>query len=156
MTTSRPQRPPTAKRRGGLSSVQIMFAAILSIGLILAINFSSRISDSRPLQEAYDRVSADLDRLRVERERLTALRDYVLSDGYVENWARDNGKMIRPGEILVVPVPSGAIEEAIIAPQVVIDQIRTLPEPVEPWELWWQVFFDSPAPDLSAIAITPR
>ena len=137
------------KKRGGsqISGVQVMFAAILSIGLILAINFSTRISAGQPLQEAYNRVQTEIAELQAEQADLTALRNYVRSDAYVEQWARDDGKMIRPGEVLVVPVPSGRSIEATPAPQVSFEDVRTTPDEPEPWMLWWQLFFDNLPPD---------
>jgi cell division protein FtsB len=136
------------KKRGGqLSGVQVMFAAILSIGLILAINFSTRISAGQPLQEAFNRVRAEIEQLRAEQAELTAQRDYVQSDAYVERWARDDGKMIRSGERLVVPVPSGVSLETTPAPPISFEDVRTTPDEPEPWELWWQLFFDSPPPE---------
>lgn len=134
------------KRTGQISGVQVMFAAILSIGLILAINFSTRISEGQPLQEAYNRVRREIEDLNTEHARLTAQRDYVLSDGYVEQWARADGKMVRPGEVLVVPVPASIDAEATPEVQVNLDQVRTTAEETPPWVLWWQIFFDSPPP----------
>jgi len=137
------------KKRGGsqISGVQVMFAAILSIRLILAINFSTRISAGQPLQEAYNRVQTEIAELQAEQADLTALRNYVRSDAYVEQWARDDGKMIRSGEVLVVPVPSGRSIEATPAPQVSFEDVRTTPDEPEPWMLWWQLFFDNLPPD---------
>ncbi|MCC6804548.1 MAG: hypothetical protein IT319_16815 [Anaerolineae bacterium] len=134
------------KRTGQISSVQVMFAAILSIGLILAINFSTRISAGQPLQDAYNRVSREIDDLNAEHARLTAQRDYVLSDAYVEQWARADGKMVREGEVLVVPVPASIDVEATPEVQVSLDQVRTTTQETPPWVLWWQIFFDSPPP----------
>lgn len=144
------QNPAIEKKqrqaRNQLSSVQITFAAILALGLILAINFSSRIAAGQPLQEAYNRVVAEIDTLTQEQATLIAERDYAATDAYVENWARNEGKMIRPGEVLIVPVPSGTTiqEETVSQPQVAVD--TTPPEP-EPWTLWWSLFFDSPPPE---------
>lgn len=133
-------------RTGQLSGIQVMFAAILSIGLILAINFSARISESQPLQEAYDRALREIDQLRQEQAMLIEQRDYVRSDAYVESWARSDGKMIRDGEVLVIPVPSGVGIEDEAAPQISLDALQTEPPAPEPWELWWALFFDSPPP----------
>ncbi len=91
-----------------LSGVQITFAMIIAFGLILAINFSSRIAAGQPLQEAYREVEAEVEQLQAEQATLTTQRDYSQSDAYVEQWARGEGKMIRDGETLVVPVPAGA------------------------------------------------
>jgi hypothetical protein len=138
----------TRKRTGQVSGVQVMFAAILSIGLILTINFSARIAAGQPLQEAHRRVSGEIEALQAEHARLTAQRDYVLSDTYVEQWARADGKMVREGEVLIVPVPSGVGAEATPEAQFDLSALQTAPQETPPWVLWWQIFFDSPPPNL--------
>lgn len=140
----RPQR-----RTGQLSGIQIMFAVILAVGLLLAINFSSRIAAGKELFEAYDSITLEITALYVEQTNLLAERDNVLNDSYVEQWARDRGKMILPGEKLVIPVPSGSIAEATPATVPIIEVQASSTEP-EPWELWWQVFFDDPPPRLDS------
>ncbi len=134
------------KRSGQLSGVQIMFAAILGIGLFLAIGLSQRIAAGQPLQDAYDSVEAEIEVLRQEQAELLATRDFVQSDAFVERWARDEGKMLRPGEVLIIPVPASAGVEPTPIPEPEIPVETTPPEP-EPWMLWWALFFDSPPPE---------
>jgi len=138
--------PKPRKRREQLTSVQVLFAAILAIGLALAISLSSRILAGQPLDEAYKRVLSEIDQLKHEQADLIAERDYVRSDTYVEQWARDEGKMIREGEFLVIPVASGLTDETVPTPEALINVETTPPEP-EAWTLWWSLFFDSPPPD---------
>ena len=145
--TPKPQNAPQRKRGGQASSIQIMFAAILAIALILAINFSSRIAATQPLQQTYDEVSAEIERLRVEQGNLISERDYVRSDAYVEAWARDEGKLVRPGEVLVIPVPSAVDVDTTPADAPLIE-VETSPPQSEPWVVWWALFFDTAAPDL--------
>ncbi len=134
------------RRTGQLSGIQVLFAAILGIGLILTINFSSRITESQPLQEAYERVRAEIDDLREEQATLTALRDYVRTDAYVEEWAASEGKMVRPNEVLVVLFPGSVVLEETPVPQIPIEDIQTIAPPPENWTMWWALFFDSPPP----------
>jgi cell division protein FtsB len=142
-----PSQPEKRKRTTGqLSGLQIMFAAILAIGLILAINFSSRITAAQPLQQLYAQVSGEIDRLKQEQADLIGERDYVQSDAYVEAWARDSGKMVRPGEILVIPKPAETSAEATPVPPPDIPLETSPPEP-ETWQVWWALFFDSPPPE---------
>lgn len=137
---------PTERRRSGqLSGVQIMFAAILAIGLFLAIGLSQRITAGQPLQGAYDRVAAEIVGLQQEQTALLATRDYVQSDAFVERWARDEGKMIRPGDVLIIPVPSGPNIEPTPIPELEVP-VETVPPEPEPWMLWWALFFDGPPP----------
>jgi cell division protein FtsB len=139
-TVNKPKaaRPP--------SSLQVMFAAILAIALILAINFASRITGAQPLQQTYDEVSAELEQLRQEQAALIAQRNYVRSDAYVEAWARDEGKLVRPGESLYIPVPvAGA--QTVTESETTFVPIETSPPQPPPWVIWWQLFFDTPPPE---------
>ncbi|MFN8531021.1 MAG: hypothetical protein U0670_20655 [Anaerolineae bacterium] len=138
---SRREKRPT----NTISSVQVMFAMILGIGLLLAINFSTRITESQPLNDAYNRILAEIQSLQDEQAALIAQRDYVRSDLYVERWARDNGKMVRNGEILVIPVPSNSSLQPTPAPGLSAD-VQTAPPTPEPWQLWWTLFFDGAPP----------
>lgn len=141
------RRRTSSKSSNNLSGVQIMFAAILAIGLILAINFSTRLAASRPLREYYNNVEQEIERLEMEQATLVAERDFASSEAFVEEWARQSGKMVRPGEILVVPMSSGVVIQAQPTPQVFVEVETSPPEP-EPWTLWWALFFDSDPPEL--------
>lgn len=150
-----PSKPAPARRSGRspasrtrpnqLSGVQIMFAAILAIGLILAINFSTLITESGPLQSNYEAVQAEIDELQRVHEALLAERDYAQSDAFVEQWARQEGKMVRPGEVLVIPLAIAPQGEPTPTPQPFIE-MQTSPPTPEPWTLWWSLFFDSDPP----------
>jgi len=146
-STPNVQKAPQRKRGGQASSIQIMFAAILAIALILAINFSSRIAATQPLQQTYDEVNAEIERLSEEQADLINERDYVRSDAYVEAWARDEGKMVRPGEVLVIPVPS-AVDVETSPVDVPLIEVETSPPQSDPWVVWWALFFDTTPPDL--------
>jgi hypothetical protein len=144
-TGKREQTAHTQRRGGQLSSVQVTFAVILAVGLILAINFSSRIASGRPLLEAYLNIQTEIARLQDEQEQLQRDRDFALSDAYVEQWARESGKMIRAGERLVIPVPSGITLTPTPAPPPVTVFDAGQNE-LAPWELWWILFFDGTPP----------
>lgn len=144
----RENNPQVRRRSGQLSSVQITFAVILAVGLILAINFSSRIAAGRPLLEAYNNIQTEIAILEREQQALQEELDYALSDAYVEQWARENGKMILPGERLVIPVPSGNVMTPTPIPLPINDFETGEVEP-QPWELWWILFFDSAPPSLN-------
>lgn len=144
--TTRPDTTRTRRRHNALSGLQIMFAAILAIGLLLAINFSSRIAAGQPLQAAYERVQGELEALKREQANLLRERDYVLSDAFVEQWARDEGRMVREGEVLVIPVPLVEAAQSVEAPTGPSVPVETTPRGPEPWHVWWGLFFDGPPP----------
>jgi hypothetical protein len=133
------------KRTGQLSGLQIMFAAILAIGLILGLNFTSLVASGQPLQDLYQQVNSDIERLQLEQGALIQERDFAESDAYVAQWARSEGKMVLPGEVLVIPVPSNLqVDVTPIAEPTVA--IETSPPEPEPWQVWWAMFFDSTPP----------
>lgn len=123
-----------------------MFAVIIAIGLMLAINFSTRILADRDLRNIQDSVQTEIEQLRSEQSDLIQERNFAQSDDYVALWARSEGRLVREGEILVVPVP--------LTSQVQVRQVQefdlaeaetTLPRP-ENYQLWWRLFFDSDLP----------
>ncbi len=146
--TSRANDPRKATALRSPSSLQFLFAAIIAIALILAINFSSRIASGQPLQQTYDQVNAELSELRQQQLALTQERDYVRSDAYVERWARSEGKLIRPGEVLYVPVPAAASQGAEQAGNESLGiEVETTPREPDPWLIWWRLFFDMAPPE---------
>ncbi len=133
------------RRTAQLSGLQIMFAAILAIGLILGLNFTSLIASGQPLQELHQQVNSEIERLQQDQAALIQERDFAESDAYVAQWARSEGKMVLPGEVLVVPVPSGVQVQAVPVAEPTV-AIETRPPEPEPWQIWWAMFFDSAPP----------
>lgn len=144
MSAEKPKRQDR-KRTSQLSGLQIMFAAILAIGLILGLNFTRLFSAGQPLQQTYNQLTTEIAQLDKDQGDLTRERNYVQSDAYVESWARDEGKMLLPGEHLVIPVGSRAASEATAEP-VQQAAVQTTPPDPPKWQLWWTLFFDSDPP----------
>ena len=130
-----------------LTSVQILLAVALAIGLILVLNFSSRIQLDRDLGRIHGRFTAEIESLLDEQHALITELEYVKGDAYVEYWARDAGKMIRDGEVLILPRSLGSAEVKL-KPAVRLVKFETSAPAPENWELWWALFFDAPPPRL--------
>lgn len=153
--TSPPQasrsNPPRTRRLQRLSSTQVMFAIIVAIGLILALQFSSRISAERDLNRIRDTIQEEINLLQREQSDLIDQLAFVESDAYVEAWAHREGRMIREGEVLVIPIPSEATLTQPTPAEDAEEQRVTIettdPQP-ENWQLWWSLFFDAPPPSL--------
>ncbi len=129
-----------------ISSLQIVFALILSIGLLLVINFSGRIARGQQMEAERQRLQATIDVLEQQRIALLKERDYAANDASVEHWAHTEGKMVRDNEILVIPIPAG-ISEPTPVPAAPVFIATPAPEPETPrWHLWWNLFFDGEPP----------
>ncbi len=130
-----------ARRR--LTSVQVILAVALTLGLVLALNFSGRITLDRDLGRIHTEFGREIDSLLAEQKSLLAELEYVKSDAYVEYWARDEGKMIKEGEVLILPQGVGVQDALPAATRQLVAFETTRPEP-ENWQLWWALFFDAP------------
>ena len=131
--------------RNPLSSSQIVFGSILAISLLLAINFSGRIAAGRRLESSRQDLLQSISTLQARATALKNELNYVNSDAFVEQWARGEGKMVKGNEILVVPVPAVATPQP--SPTPFAPPAQSTPSPdSENWQLWWQLFFDSPPP----------
>ncbi|MEM9952543.1 MAG: hypothetical protein AAF846_13125 [Chloroflexota bacterium] len=152
----RRQNPQARQRRKSrpLSSTQVMFAVILAIALMLAVQFSARITSERNLNQIRNTVQDEIEFLRNEQSNLIDELDFVQSDAYVEQWARAEGRMVQDNMVLVVPlqiddvVQQTPIEETVAVIPEVTELETTLPDP-EPWQLWWALFFDAPPPQFN-------
>lgn len=140
-----PIPPPRRRERQAISSIQIVFVAILSIGLLLVINFSGRIARGQQMEAERQRIQATIDVLEAEKLALLKQRDYAANDASVEHWAHTNGKMVREGEVLVIPIPGGPDAPTPTPPPVLVTANQTEPETPE-WHLWWNLFFDGDPP----------
>ena len=132
-------------RRRHVTSVQLVLAFALAIGLVLILNFSSRIQLDRDLGRIHLQFSNEIKSLLADQQALNEELVYVKSDAYVEYWARDEGKMIRDGEVLILPQSIGAEQSLPAAAVHLFEFETTVPEP-QNWELWWALFFDGPPP----------
>lgn len=128
---SKPERRP--------NTVQVVLLVILAIGLPLAIDFRRRIEQGQSVSADREELEAAIATLEAEQEALKAERAYVASDAFVEAWAHDQGKLVREGERLVVPIPQG---EPVVA-----QPLQEGPEdPLPNWHVWWSLVFDVPPP----------
>jgi cell division protein FtsB len=138
---------PKRRPRQQISSLQIVFAAILSIGLLLVINLSGRIARGQQMDNERVRLQATIDVLETQRADLLQDRDYAANDSSIEDWAHSDGKMVRDGEILVVPVPAGGTDAPATTPTPPPIMASQPTEPETPhWHLWWNLFFDGEPP----------
>ncbi len=135
-------QPKTAQ---GLTSVHMILAVAVAVSLILLGNFSYRIELDRSLGRIHAQFATEIESLLVEQEALLSGLNYVKSDAYVEYWARDEGKMIREGEVLILPQSVGGSVALPPANRTLFEFETTAPKP-ENWHLWWALFFDSPPP----------
>jgi cell division protein FtsB len=138
---SRAQRP----RRFPLSNLQIILMVLIVIGGRLAIDFSQRIIEGQQKIGEQQELEAEIAGLQAEQRALEADKAFYSSPDYIETWAHDEGKMVRDGERLIVPVYEDIPEVAEGT-----DNPTATSAPIPTWQVWWTLFFDAPPPALIA------
>lgn len=124
-----------------LSNWQIVMIALIVVGGRLIIDFSQRIVEGQQKLAEQAALEEEIAQLEQEHRELLAAKAYYSSPAFVESWAHDEGKMVRDGEILIVPAYTGQTDPAAQANNPQLEEI-TLP----PWQVWWTIFFDNPPP----------
>lgn len=130
----------TKKRPGPKVPIAQFIAVIaLSISIFLVIDFGRRAAANYRVQREAQRLSQEVESASQQQTQLLAWRSYVASDLYVEEVARKELRLARPGEtvVIVMPTPEAATvmtttEEAT---EIAVPIIQT------PAEAWWHLFF---------------
>ena len=73
--------------------------------------------------------------LRITNSYIETQIGYATSEIAVEEYAREKGYLVKPGEVLVVPLSSTEITPTPI-PQPTIE-VKNLPN----WKIWFELFF---------------
>jgi cell division protein FtsB len=134
-------------RRRAISVTQIVLAGLIVVVLLFAINLGSRISAGQKLQNERRALEDDIATMQSERATLQSDLNYYQSDAYVEEWARRDGKMVLPGEVLVIPIPHGTAHPTPTPIPEPVEELSVIQPANRPaWHMWWEIFFDSPPP----------
>lgn len=97
--------------RPHLPIIPLLIAAALVVSGFFAFSTARNAVRNYQLREDERALKTELRQLDADREELTAVRDYLASDEYVEDVARRVLGLVRPGETLVIvtgrePAPS--------------------------------------------------
>jgi len=111
----------------------VWLLALALVATPVVAEFVSRLSISRQLIEEEARLKHGIEIERARAEVLQTFEALVRTDAYVEWWARVEARMVRPGEVSVVPIaPHGE------TPALASDASQTVRDyPSE----WWAAFF---------------
>ena len=115
--------------------------ALLVIGLIvltlLVMDFNNRMAELRRLSDKREDVAVEATNLINTQVQLETQIAYATSEGAVEEWAYEEGHMVREGENLVIP-----LEYPGFTPKVTILPTAT-PVPKTNWQIWVSLFLES-------------
>ena len=135
--------------RLSLSNLQIILVLLVVLGGRLVIDFYNRIIEGQTKVAQQEKLEQDIQQLQSEQQQLEAQKTYFNSPAYIQAWAHSDGKMVLPGEKIVVPLYKGQPRPK----QPVLPQAPAPPLPN--WATWWALFFDDAPPGLPAASTSP-
>ena len=109
---------------------QAVYILIFLVLLILTADLNARLNELFVAKNERDSVRSQVYSLWVTQQVLKTQAAYANSDQAVEEWARQDGRKIKPGDIPVVPLPAGGV---IPTPQVTPTPV---PTEYQNWEIW--------------------
>jgi cell division protein FtsB len=104
----------TRKKRQGIASLP-KIVAIVTFTLVaaLTVDFGRKALDNYYIQRQVDWLGEQVAVERETHDELQARLDYVSSDAYVEQIARERLKLVQPGEAAVVVLPQESEEQTV-------------------------------------------
>jgi cell division protein FtsB len=115
--------------------------ALIVIGLVvltlLVMDFNNRMAELSRLSDKREDVAVEATGLRQTQVFLETQVAYATSVAAVEEWAYEEGHMVREGENLVIP-----LEYPGFTPEVTIVPTPT-PEPESNFQIWLSLFLES-------------
>mgnify|MGYP001308267485 CR=1 FL=1 len=118
-----------------VNSKRYIFYSILLLLFLLLMGLSARVNELNQLTEQYQMMVTDVSALRATNSQLETQVAFASSDEAVDEYAREYGMMVKPEEILVIPISPNKPTPTKEISQVV--SVETVPN----WKIWYQLFF---------------
>ena len=130
------------RQRPLLSLPQLLILASIVFGVYIGFDLNRRALAGAHMET---NETAMIDKVNLEKTRqveLVMTREYVKSDAYVEDYARNEAGQLKPAENRIVPLLGEVTPVATPFP-------TATPDPAydaRPWQAWWRLLSDAPMP----------
>jgi len=116
-------------------SLVVLLAAIV-VG-VMGWEFYQQFALARQMGQEKARLEALVEQERARNEELKSRLEYARSDEAVEEWARVEARMVKPGEVLVIP-PADVVEPEPTEESAAVTEVED-DEPL--WAELWALLF---------------
>ncbi len=117
----------------------VILLVVVVVLVLLVLGFNSRVVEMRQLSEEAMRVEERVLALKHTKAYLETQIAYATSEPNIEQYAYQDGRMIRPaeGDQLIVPLVD---PNATPSPLQIVEPEEYL-QPIENWQVWVALFF---------------
>lgn len=109
--------------------IALVVIFFLLMGLSARYNELSKLSDQNNLMQT------EVVALRITNSHIETQIGYATSEVAVEEYAREKGYMVKPGEVLIVPLSDSEVTPTPV--QKTIIETKSMPN----WKIWYELFF---------------
>jgi cell division protein FtsB len=107
----------------------------LVVIFFLLMGLSARYNELSKLSDQNNIMQTEVVALRITNSHIETQIGYATSEVAVEEYAREKGYMVKPGEVLIVPLSSSELTPTpVLQPTV---ETNPLPN----WKIWYELFF---------------
>jgi cell division protein FtsB len=127
------------ERRLPLLPMDIVTVLVCTVTVFFVLAFGGKALESYRLQRHNDKLRQEIAELEQETAELQARLTYVQSAEYVEQVAREQYKLVKPGEKLIIPIPrQGPLVATTPTPSLPTSE-TVAQQPASYWSVWWEL-----------------
>jgi hypothetical protein len=124
-----------------ISGTQFSAIVVLTIILFVVVDLGRRTTAGYYVSQAERELVAEIRAETALKEKLLERLEYVKTDAFVEQWAREQARMVREGDRpLIVVTPSQPVGEPLVVQP---PQTASLDSVDRNWHHWWRLFFNT-------------
>ena len=128
------------KSRLLITGVQGLAIVVLTIVVFLIVDFGRRTATGYYVSQAEKQLRVDIEAELELKKELEERREFISTDMYVEQWAREEAQMAHPGDRpIIIVTPDGPAD----VPNTALVTSPANEAPVPNWHHWWRLFFDT-------------
>jgi cell division protein FtsB len=122
------------KRKFPFNLKKVGFIVVAIVLFFLVMDLNNRLNELSRFSAQRDEAQQVVDNLEQTLSILNTQIAYATSEGAVEQWAYEEGHMVREGENLIIPLqPAGATQEPLIV-------LTATPQAISNWDVWLALF----------------
>ena len=114
---------------------RLLLVVVLAVLVVMMMDFNSRMSVMLQLDQQESQLKTQKVELQQTKVKLEAEIVYANSDRALEEWAREEARLINDGDIPIIILPGGTLKNTPTPPS----------EPkmtaMNTWEVWKELFF---------------
>ncbi len=141
-----------AKRHRTVPFTQIVTIVVATMAISMIVDFGRKATANYRVRNEEIRLEQEIAAERAKHKALLARREYVQTDEYVEQVAREELKWVRSGEIVIVPVP---LERKPLPTPETSPAPGKILQRESHWREWWALFFDRPPIESEKVSPLP-